>query len=121
MSNEALQAIPMLALFAEAGAAIWAFARKDLKSIVLVNALAAAGVMLFIAPELSVSIKFVDVILLLQVALLTFALATLTTSLSWFAFPDSQPWLVWSEFSVVAGLSLAVLAFVSALGVARLI
>ncbi len=121
MSNETLAAIPLFAILAEAGAALWALARKDLHAIALVNALAAAGLMLLVVPELGASLQFVDVFFLLQVALLIFALTTLTTSVSWFAFPMSQPWLVWSEFSVLSGLSLAVLAFVLALRTTRLI
>lgn len=121
MSDETLAAIPMFALLAEAAAALLALARKDLHSIALINALAAAGLMLILVPELSISIRFVDVLLLLQIALLAFALTTLTTSLCWFAFRQGQPWLVLSEFSVLAALSTTVAAIVFMLRITRLI
>jgi len=120
MSNETLAAIPARALAAEAGAAIRALAREELRGIGLVDAPAAAGVML-IVPELSVAIRFIDVFLLLRVALLTFAVATLTTGFCRLAVPQGQPWLGWSEFSILAGLSMAVVAFVFVPKVMRLI
>ncbi len=121
MSDETLAAIPMFALLAEASAALLALARKDLHSIALVNALAAAGLVLILVPELGVSVRYVDPLLALQVVLLAFALTTLTTSLCWFAFRQGQPWLVLTEFSILAALSTTVAIIVVVLRIARLI
>jgi hypothetical protein len=121
MSNELLEAIPMFAVLAEAAALIWAFARKNVNGVVLVNALGAAGLLLLVIPHLGASIRFADIFLLLQLVMLAFALATLTTSFSYLAYPNFRPWVVWTEFSVMAGLSMAFLTFIFALRMARLL
>jgi hypothetical protein len=121
MTNDLVETIPLLAGLAEAGALIWAFARRNVNGVVLVNALGAAALLLLVVPHLGASIRFVDIFLLLQLMTLAFALATLMTSLSYVAYPVFRPWVVWTEFSVMAGLSAGFLAFIFALRIARLI
>ncbi|WP_158813919.1 hypothetical protein [Methylocapsa sp. S129] len=121
MSDELLEAIPLLAVLIEAAALVWAFARRNVNGIVLVNALVAAGVILLIAPELTASVQFADVFLLLQLVVLAFALTTLTTSFSWLAHPVGRPLAVWAEFSIMVGLSAALLIVVLILRMAQLV
>ena len=120
MSEELLEAIPLLAVLIEAAVFGWAFLRKNVSGIVLVNAIGAAGVIAFIAPELRMSLQFVDVFLLLQLAILAFALTTLTTSVSWFVHPIGRPLAVWTEFSILVGLSGMLAVFFAILQMARL-
>lgn len=120
MTDELLEALPMVAVATEAGALALAYVRKNVSGIVLVNALGAAGVMTFIVPELRVSIQFLDVFFLLQLTMLAFAVATLTTSLSWLAHPIKRSLAVWTEFSIIAGLSAALLLLVLVLRAAQL-
>jgi hypothetical protein len=107
MSNEVFQAAIALAVVVEAGVAAWALARRGLTAVVLLNGLGAAGVLLNHAPEFGLVIQTLDQNFLL---LLTFELITLATSLSWFVW-RAPSWLVWTEFSVHALLSLALLIF----------
>jgi hypothetical protein len=120
MSEELLEMIPLLAVLIEAAAFGWAFVRRNVSGIVLVNAVGAAGVILLVAPELKISLQFVDVFLLLQLAILAFALTTLTTSLSWFVQPVGRPLAVWTEFSILVGLSIALAVFLAILRLAHL-
>ena len=120
MSEELLEAIPLLAVLIEAAVFGWAFLRKNVGGIVLVNAIGAAGVIAFIAPELRMSLQFVDLFLLLQLAILAFALTTLTTSVSWFVHPVGRPLAVWTEFSILVGLSGMLAIFFAILQLARL-
>jgi hypothetical protein len=120
MSEEMLETLPLVAVLIEIAVFGWAFLRKNVNSIVVVNALLAAGVILFIAPELKISLQFVDVFLVLQVAIIAFALTTLTTSVSWFVHPAGRALAVWTEFSILVGLSMALAVFFAVLQVARL-
>jgi hypothetical protein len=88
--------------------------------VVLINALGAAAVIAFIAPELRVSLQFVDVFLVLQVVIVAFALTTLTTSVSWLVHPTGGSLAVWAEFSVLVGLSATLAVFFAVLQMARL-
>jgi hypothetical protein len=119
MLDELIEAIPLVAVLAELGALTWAFTRKNIGSVVLVNSLAAAGLLLLIAPALSGSFYFADALLVLQVATVAFALTTLATSVSWVAHPARKPWLVWAEFSVLGGLSVGLLLLVVAFNTAH--
>jgi hypothetical protein len=121
MSDELLEAIPMLAVLVELFAVGWAFARRNVNGLVLVNALGAAGLIVVVAPELRAGLQFDDLLVLLQLAVLAFALATLATSASWIAHPGGRPLIVWTEFSVIAGLSVALLTVVLLLKMARLV
>src|ERR1700691_5358849 len=56
----------------------------------------------------------------LLLGLIVFEAATLATSLLWFAYPRLA-WLVWTEFSIQALFSLALLIFVFAFRITRLI
>jgi hypothetical protein len=114
MLDELLETLPMVAVLAELGALSWAFARKNIVSVVLVNSLAAAGLLLAVGPHLGVSFHFADVLLVLQVATVAFAMVTLATSVSWVAHPNRKPWMVWAEFAILAGLSGALLMLVVA-------
>jgi len=107
MSDELLEAIPLLAVLAEAMALVWVFARRNVNGVVLVNALAAAALIFVIVPKLSASIQLGDFFLFMQLTVVAFALATLTTSLSWLAHRGGRTFVVWTEFSVIAGLSVA--------------
>jgi hypothetical protein len=108
MSDELIEALPMLAVLVELVAMGFAFARRNVRSVVLVNALGAA------------TFQFDDVLVVLQFAVLAFALATLATSLTWVAHPGGRALAVWTEFSVLAGLSVAFLTVVLVLKLARL-
>jgi hypothetical protein len=57
----------------------------------------------------------------MQLTLLAFALATLTTSVSWLARPVSRSLAVWTEFSLMTGLSVTLAAAVLLLKVAHLV
>jgi hypothetical protein len=120
MSEELLETLPLLAVLIEAAVFGWAFLRKNVSGIVLVNAIGAAAVIAFIAPELRMSLQFVDVFLLLQLAIVAFALTTLTTSVSWLVHPVGRPLAVWAEFSILVGLSGMLAIFFAILQLARL-
>jgi hypothetical protein len=120
MSEELLETLPLVAVLIEIAVFGWAFLRKNVSSIVVVNALLAAGVILFIVPELRISLQFADVFLVLQVAVIAFALTTVTTSVSWFVHPAGRSLAVWAEFSVLVGLSMALSVFFAVLQMARL-
>ena len=120
MSEELLETLPLVAVVIEIAVFGWAFLRKNVNGIVVVNALLAAVVILFIAPEVKISLQFVDVFLVLQVAIIGFALTTLMTSVSWFVHPSGQSLAVWAEFSILVGLSMALTAFFAVLQMARL-
>jgi hypothetical protein len=121
MSDELLEMIPILAVLAEAMALVWVFVRKNMSGIVLVNALVAATVTLLVAPKLNASIGFADWLFLAQIVVMAFALATLATSVSWLAHPVEQPLMVWTEFSVMAGVSVAFVMVVVIVKVAQLV
>jgi hypothetical protein len=120
MSDELIETIPMLALLLEVVAIAWAFARRNIKGVVIVNALGAAALIALVGPELGAGARFDDVLVVLQFAVLAFALATLATSLSWIAHPGRRAPAVWTEFSLLAGLSVALLTVVLVLKLARL-
>src|SRR5258708_7635126 len=120
MSDELIETLPMLAVLVEFVAMAFAFARRNVRSVVLVNALGAATLIALVAPELRAGVQFDDVLVLLQFAVLAFALATLATSLSWVAHRGGRALAVWTEFSVLAGLSVAFLTVVLILKLARL-
>jgi hypothetical protein len=120
MSDELLQTIPVLAVIVELIAIAWAFARRNMNGVVLVNALGAVALIALVVPELRAGVQFDDVLVLLQFAVLAFALATLATSLSWVAHQGGRALAVWTEFSVLAGLSVALLSVVLILKLARL-
>jgi hypothetical protein len=120
MSDELIEALPMLAVLVELVAMGFAFARRNVRSVVLVNALGAATLIALVAPELRSGVQFDDVLVVLQFAVLAFALATLATSLTWVAHPGGRALAVWTEFSVLAGLSVAFLTVVLVLKLARL-
>jgi len=120
MSDELLETLPMLAILVELAAVILAFARRNIRSVVLVNALSATALIGLVAPELRSGVGFDDVLFILQFAVLAFALATLATSLSWVAHPGGRVLAVLTEFSVLAGLSVALLTVVLVLKLARL-
>jgi hypothetical protein len=94
MSDELLEAIPTLAILVEAMALIWVFARRNVNGVVMVNALAAGALIFVIVPKLGASIQLGDFFLLMQLSVVAFALATLTTSLSWLAHRAGGRW--WS-------------------------
>jgi hypothetical protein len=119
MSDELIEALPMLAVLVELAAVVLAFARRNIKSVVLVNALGAAALIGIVAPELRSGVRFDEVLVILQFAVLGFALATLATSLSWVAHPGGRAVAIWTEFSVLAGLSVALLTVVLVLKLAR--
>jgi len=120
MSDELLETLPLIAVLIEVAVFGWAFLRKNVSGVVLVNAIGAAAVIALIAPELKVSLQFVDVFFVLQVVIVAFALATLTTSFSWLIHPTGRSLAVWAEFSVLVGLSAALAIFFAVLQMARL-
>ena len=120
MSDELLETLPMLAVLVELAAVAFAFARRNMRSVVLVNALGAAALIGLVGPELRAGVQFDDVLVVLQFAVLAFALATLATSLTWVAHPGGRALAVWTEFSVLAGLSVALLTVVLVIKLARL-
>jgi hypothetical protein len=73
MSDELLETLPLVAVLIEVVVFGWAFLRKNVSGVVLVNAIGAAAVIALIAPELKVSLQFADVFLVLQVVILAFA------------------------------------------------
>jgi hypothetical protein len=120
MSDELLETLPLIAVLIEVAVFGWAFLRKNVSGVVLVNAIGAAAVIALIAPELKVSLQFVDVFFVLQVVIVAFALATLTTSFSWLIHPTGRSLAVWAEFSVLVGLSATLAIFFAVLQMARL-
>jgi hypothetical protein len=112
MSDELLETIPALAVLIEAIALVWVFARRNVSGVVLINALGAAALILAIAPKLGASLQLADFFSILQLSVLVFALATLTTSLSWLAHRGGQTFAVWTEFSVMVGLSVALASLI---------
>jgi hypothetical protein len=120
-TNLALEAVASIAVLAQAGALVWALARGDLTSVVVINLLGASGFLVAALPALGVSMKTLDEdFLSLLLALLVFEIVTLATSLLWFFHPNLA-WLAWAEFSIQGLLSLAILIFILTFKVTRLI
>ncbi len=117
MSNDEFHAGVTVAVLVEAGVAGWALARRRLTAVVLLNGLIAAGVLFYNAPDLGLLLQTLDQNSLL---LLAVELVTLATSAFWFAYP-APPWLVWTQFSIHALVSLAFLIFAFTFKLDRLI
>jgi hypothetical protein len=121
MSNEMLETSAVLAVLIEAAALAFALLRRDLTAVVVLNLLAAAGLLVALVPDLAASAKtLAEGFLIFEIAVLVLALVTLATSLFWLAY-RKLAWLVWIEFSGHALLALAFLLFAFTFRITRLI
>jgi len=115
-----LEALSLLVVLVEVGAAAWALVRGDLTAVVVLNLIGAVGLLAAIVPNLiafrTIAEEFVQFLIVVGV----FELAVLATSLLWFAH-RRLAWLAWVEFAGHAVLSLGMALFIFTFKIARLI
>ncbi|MDP8997148.1 MAG: hypothetical protein M3O03_09120 [Pseudomonadota bacterium] len=117
MANELFEALAIAAVVGEVAALVFALAYGNLLGVAVINIACSLAIFIVNAPTIGYAIESQDVAFLL---LLAFALTAVVTNLLWLRYPQQLRWFVWTEFSIFALLSLAVLVFVFTFKITRL-
>lgn len=117
-ADQIVEATAALLLLAHLGALIWAgVLRKGMASVLGLNAIVSAGVVIYWAPHIPELLKYVDMML----AFVGFEALVLGTSLLAIGRIRVPRALIWFEFAVHALLIVAALAFMFTFKINRLI
>jgi hypothetical protein len=120
MSNEMLEAASLLVLLIEAGVAVWALTRGDPTTLVVLNLVGAAGLLIALAPSLVAFRTLNEDFVPFLFGVAAFELVVLATSALWLVH-RKVTWLVWAEFAGHAALSVGMVFFIFTFKITRLI